>query len=69
MGLIFITGAIALFVLIFVISGFKIVQQAEVMVIERLGKYRCLESFAKEYESHKSYLSLRLIKCKQSKSK
>ena len=39
MGLIFIAGAIALFVLIFAISGFKIVQQAEVMVIERLGKY------------------------------
>lgn len=39
MGLIIIAGAIALFVLIFAIAGFKIVQQAEVMVIERLGKY------------------------------
>lgn len=39
MGLIIIVGAIALFVLIFSIAGFKIVQQAEVMVIERLGKY------------------------------
>jgi regulator of protease activity HflC (stomatin/prohibitin superfamily) len=39
MGAIIIVGAIALFVLIFAIAGFKIVQQAEVMVIERLGKY------------------------------
>ncbi|PTN08087.1 SPFH domain-containing protein [Mangrovibacterium marinum] len=39
MGLIIIAGALALFVFIFAISGFKIVQQAEVMVIERLGKY------------------------------
>jgi regulator of protease activity HflC (stomatin/prohibitin superfamily) len=39
MGIIIIVGAIALFVLIFAIAGFKIVQQAEVMVIERLGKY------------------------------
>ena len=36
---------IALFVLIFVTSGFKIVRQSETMVIERLGKYnRTLES-------------------------
>ena len=34
-----------LFVIIFVSSGFKIIQQAETMVIERLGKYnRTLES-------------------------
>jgi len=34
-----------LFVIIFVASGFKIIQQAETMVIERLGKYnRILES-------------------------
>jgi regulator of protease activity HflC (stomatin/prohibitin superfamily) len=34
-----------LFVIIFVASGFKIIQQAETMVIERLGKYnRTLES-------------------------
>ncbi len=39
MGLIIISSAIALFVIIFAISGFKIVQQSEVMVIERLGKY------------------------------
>jgi regulator of protease activity HflC (stomatin/prohibitin superfamily) len=39
MGIIIIAGAIALFVLIFAASGFKIVQQAEVMVIERLGRY------------------------------
>ena len=45
MGLIIIAGAIAFFVLIFAIAGFKIVQQAEVMVIERLGKYsRTLQS-------------------------
>jgi len=39
MGFIIIAGAIALFVLIFAAAGFKIVQQSEVMVIERLGKY------------------------------
>ena len=39
MGLIIIAGAIALFILIFAVAGFKIVQQAEVMIIERLGKY------------------------------
>ena len=34
-----------LFVIIFVASGFKIIQQAETMVVERLGKYnRTLES-------------------------
>ncbi len=39
MGPIIITGAIALFVFFFAISGFKIVQQSEVMIIERLGRY------------------------------
>jgi regulator of protease activity HflC (stomatin/prohibitin superfamily) len=39
MGLIIIAGAIALFVLIFAIAGFKIVQQSKVIIIERLGKY------------------------------
>lgn len=39
MGLVIIAGAIALFVLIFAIAGFKIVQQSEVVIIERLGKY------------------------------
>ncbi len=39
MGIIVILGAVALFVLIFAIAGFKIVQQSEVMIIERLGKY------------------------------
>jgi len=39
MGLIIIAGAVALFVLIFAIAGFKIVQQSEVIIIERLGKY------------------------------
>jgi regulator of protease activity HflC (stomatin/prohibitin superfamily) len=34
-----IVGAITLFVIIFAAAGFKIVQQAETMVIERLGKY------------------------------
>ncbi len=45
MGIIIVAGVVALFVLIFVMSGFKIVQQSEVMIIERLGKYsRTLES-------------------------
>ena len=39
MGLIIIAGAVALFVLIFAVAGFKIVQQSEVVIIERLGKY------------------------------
>ena len=39
MGLLILFGALALFVFIFALAGFKIVQQAEVMVIERLGKY------------------------------
>jgi len=39
MGLIIIAGAVALFVLIFAVAGFKIVQQSEVIIIERLGKY------------------------------
>ena len=39
MGYLIIVGAIALFVLIFAIAGFKIVQQSEVIIIERLGKY------------------------------
>lgn len=39
MGATIILGLIALFVIIFALMGFKIVQQAETMVIERLGKY------------------------------
>ena len=39
MGIIIILGLIALFVIIWVFAGFKIVQQSETMVIERLGKY------------------------------
>lgn len=39
MGAIIIFGAIALFVIIFAAAGFKIVQQAETMIIERLGRY------------------------------
>jgi regulator of protease activity HflC (stomatin/prohibitin superfamily) len=45
MGTIIIATAIALFVLIFVMSGLKIVRQSEVIIIERLGKYnRILQS-------------------------
>ncbi|MCF8379327.1 MAG: SPFH/Band 7/PHB domain protein [Bacteroidales bacterium] len=39
MGLIIIAGVIALFILIFAVAGFKIVQQSDVVIIERLGKY------------------------------
>ena len=39
MGTIIIFSAIAVFVLIFAVSGFKIVQQSEVVIVERLGKY------------------------------
>ncbi len=45
MGTIIILGALALFVLIFVLSGIKVVRQSEVIIIERLGKYnRTLQS-------------------------
>ena len=39
MGIIIILVLIALFVIIWVFAGFKIVRQSETMVIERLGKY------------------------------
>ena len=39
MGITIILGLIAIFVIVFAASGFKIVQQSETMVIERLGKY------------------------------
>ena len=39
MGFMLIAGAFAIFVIVFAIAGFKIVQQAEVIVIERLGRY------------------------------
>ena len=39
MGITIILGLLALFVIIWIIAGFKIVQQSETMVIERLGKY------------------------------
>jgi len=39
MGITIILGLIALFIIIWVFAGFKIVQQSETMVIERLGKY------------------------------
>lgn len=38
-GGLIITGLIAFFILIFVISGIKIVQQSETVIIERLGRY------------------------------
>ena len=40
LGSLIIAGTIALFVLLFAIKGFRIVRQAEVMVIERLGRYK-----------------------------
>ena len=44
-GTLIIAGLIALFILLFAALGFKIVQQSEVMIIERLGRYnRTLES-------------------------
>jgi len=39
-GTIIALAAIFLFLLVFAIAGFKVVRQAEVMVIERLGKYK-----------------------------
>ena len=39
MGIFIILGLIAIFVIVFAAAGFKIVQQSETMVIERLGKY------------------------------
>ena len=39
MGIIIILGLIALLIIICVFAGFRIVQQSETMVIERLGKY------------------------------
>ena len=38
-GTAYIFFVLAIFILIFAISGFKIVQQSEVMIIERFGKY------------------------------
>lgn len=44
-GVVVILGLVALFVIIFATMGFKVVQQSETMVIERLGKYsRTLEA-------------------------
>ena len=39
LGPLIIAGIIALFVLVMAMKGFRIVKQAEVMIIERLGKY------------------------------
>ncbi len=39
-GTVIALGAVFLFLLVFAIAGFKVVRQAEVMIIERLGKYR-----------------------------
>lgn len=45
MGLLMIVVLVAAFVILFAAQGFKIVQQAETMVIERLGAYhRTLDS-------------------------
>lgn len=38
-GTTIIIGAIAIFIVVFAVMGFKIVQQSETMLIERLGKY------------------------------
>jgi len=44
-GTLIIAGIIAIFFLLFAVLGFKIVQQSEVLIIERLGRYnRTLES-------------------------
>lgn len=40
MAILIILGLLAFFVIVFAVKGFVIVQQAETMVIERLGKYR-----------------------------
>jgi regulator of protease activity HflC (stomatin/prohibitin superfamily) len=39
MGAFIILGLLSLFVIIFVLTGLRIVQQSETMIIERLGKY------------------------------
>ena len=39
MGPIIIVGLLALIVIIFALTGLKIIQQGETKVIERLGKY------------------------------
>jgi regulator of protease activity HflC (stomatin/prohibitin superfamily) len=39
MGILIVLGILALFVMVFAIKGFLIVQQSETMVVERLGKY------------------------------
>jgi len=45
MGILIIVTVVAVFIIIFAAKGFKIVKQAETMVIERLGKYnRTLKS-------------------------
>lgn len=38
-GTTIIIGAIAIFIVVFAVMGFKIIQQSETMLIERLGKY------------------------------
>ena len=43
MGLTIILVLVAVFVILFALMGFKIVQQSETMVIERLGKYNQLD--------------------------
>ena len=44
-GTIIIAGSVAFLILIFALKGLKIVQQSEVIIIERLGRYnKTLES-------------------------
>ena len=44
-GTLVIAGILAFFIVLFAALGFKIVQQSEVLIIERLGRYnRTLES-------------------------
>ncbi|MBI3143115.1 MAG: SPFH/Band 7/PHB domain protein [Bacteroidetes bacterium] len=38
-GATLIVGLLAIFIVIFAVSGFKIIQQSETMIIERLGRY------------------------------
>lgn len=39
MGIIIVLGVFALFVIVFAVKGFLIIQQSETMVVERLGRY------------------------------
>ncbi len=39
MGIVIVLGVFALFVIVFAVKGFLIIQQSETMVVERLGRY------------------------------